>query len=149
MSIPIEDLVTWIETIDGILLNISPMILIFKIMKDEENFKIISESMLILNLLCSEVWFFYWFRQNQFVPLIATSFDTFFGSLSAIIYLYFFLEKHKIKWLIGILIVIDFVIQIYYICMFIIKSFYYNWKNYHIIKIFKLYFSWIKYYESN
>ena len=79
--------------------------------------------MLILNLLCSEVKFFYWFRQNQFVPVIATSFGIFFVSLSAIIYLYFFLEKHKIKWLIGIFIVIDFVAQIYYICMYIFKSY--------------------------
>ncbi len=123
MSIPIEDVVAWIGTIAGILLNISPMILIFKIMKGQENYKIMPEAMLILNFLCGELWFCYWFRQKQFVPTISASFGIFFGSLTAIIYLYYFLDRHKIKWLIGIFIVIDFVAQIYYICMYIFKSY--------------------------
>ena len=123
MSIPIEEIVAWIGTIAGILLNISPMVLIYKIIKGQENYKIMPESMLILNLLCGELWFCYWFRQNIFVPTFAASFGVVFGTISAIIYLYYFLDKHKLKWLIGIFIVIVFVVQIYYICMFIFKSY--------------------------
>ena len=122
MSMPIEDIVAWIGTIAGILLNISPMVLIYKIIKGQENYKIMPEAMLILNLLCGELWFCYWFRQNIFVPTVSSSFGLCFGSISAIIYLYYFLDKHKLKWFIGVFIVIDFVCQIYYICMYIFKS---------------------------
>ena len=97
MSVPIEDVVAWIGTIAGILLNISPMILIFKIIKGQENYKIMPEAMLVLNLLCGELWFCYWLRQQQIIPTISSSFGLFFRILSAIIYLYYFLDKHKLN----------------------------------------------------
>ena len=70
MSLPIEDIVAWMGTIAGILLGISPMVLIYKIMKGQENYKIIPESMLILNLLCSELWFCYWLSSTSIYPNI-------------------------------------------------------------------------------
>ena len=48
----IADIVAWIGTVAGFLLNVAPMVLYYKIIKGQEKYTIMPESMLILNLLC-------------------------------------------------------------------------------------------------
>ena len=118
----IADIVAWVGTIAGILLNIAPMVLYYKIIKGIEKYTIMPESMLILNLVCGELWFCYWLKKGEFIPTFSASFGLILGTISCIIYLYFFLEKKKLKWLVGIFITLDLVGQLYYICLYIFET---------------------------
>jgi uncharacterized protein with PQ loop repeat len=118
----IADIVAWIGTIAGFLLNVAPMVLYYKIIKGQEKYTIMPESMLILNLLCGELWFCYWYKKGEFIPCLSSSFGLVLGTISCMIYLYFFLEKKKLKWLVGVFITLDLVGQLYYICVHIFKT---------------------------
>ena len=116
----VKDVIAWIGTAIGIGLNITPAVLFYKIFRKIEKYNIVPESMLIFNILCSQLWACYWLRQNAFVPTVSSGIGTGLSILFAWIYLYVFFEGKPLYFLFSFLLVADLVGQFYYALMYII-----------------------------
>ena len=118
----LEDIISIIATLIGILLNITPIIIFSKIMRRKENDKIISQSILFYNIICSELWMIYWYRINKKIPMISASIDFYLSLFFIIIYFYFLQEKKFLIWIFSCFIILDLSFQVYYISIYIIKN---------------------------
>ena len=85
-------------TFFAFLLNVTPAILLYQVMKGKENYEIIPELMLIVNIISRETWLCYWIKEDVFVPLLNALIGTFISSSFLFIYLYYFTLKNKQKW---------------------------------------------------
>ena len=113
-NIQFDVLISTIGTIISFILNISPITLFIKIIKESEKYEIVPESMLILNIICGELWFCYWLVLNKFVPMISGGLGMIISIIFGIIYLYYFSNKKKFNWLLNSLFLIYLVYIIYY-----------------------------------
>lgn len=120
--IELEDLISIIATIIGLVLNITPLILFTKIIKKQEKYQIIPQSILFFNIVCSELWTIYWYRINKNIPMISASMDFGFSIFFIIIYFYFLFEKNILYFLFSCFITFDLSFQVYYILIYMIKD---------------------------
>ena len=113
-NIQIDVLISSIATIISFILNISPITLFIKIIKNTEKYEIVPETMLILNIICGELWFCYWLILNKLVPMISGGLGMLISIFFGIIYLYYFSNKKIFNWLLNSLFLIYLVYIFYY-----------------------------------
>lgn len=118
----ISDIFGWIGTVIGIGMNISPIVLFWKVLRKVEKKDIIPESMLIFNLVCNMLWLTYWLRKGVFVPCFSSSVGEILSIIYSIVYLYVTFENSIVKFLIAAFINIDICAQVYYILMYIVPD---------------------------
>ena len=116
------DIIGWIGTAIGIGLNISPIILFWKVLRKVEKKDIIPESMLIFNILCSLLWATYWLRKVVFVACFSSSVGTILSIIFSIVYLYVTFEDSITKFLVAAFIDLDICAQLYYILVYIVPD---------------------------
>ena len=122
MDIP--TIVSWIGTVIGIILNISPIVMFYSIIKGKNKIEIVPESMLIFNILCSSLWACYWYLQvDKFVPFFSSAFGLALSEIFSLIYLFFLAEKDWKKYFLYAFLEINLVLEFNYALLFIIKDY--------------------------
>ena len=117
-------IVSWIGTVIGIILNISPIVMFYSIIKGKNKIEIVPESMLIFNILCSSLWACYWYLQvDKFVPFFSSAFGLALSEIFSLIYLFFLAEKNWKKYFLYAFLEINLVIEFNYALLFIIKDY--------------------------
>ena len=101
-------------TFFAFLLNVTPAILLYQVMKGKENYEIIPELMLVVNIISRETWLCYWIKEGVFVPLLNALIGTLVSSSFLFIYLYYFTLKNKHKWVLYTSFEFIFEILLYY-----------------------------------
>ena len=86
----------------GIGLGLTPIIPFINIIKGKESVKTFPESLIFINIFCPHLWMTYWIRQNVFIPFFSAIFGLVLGLVFATIYIYFYLGKSTIKWLLAV-----------------------------------------------
>ena len=114
-------IVSWIGTVIGIILNISPIVMFYSIIKGKNKIEIVPESMLIFNILCSSLWACYWYLQvDKFVPFFSSAFGLALSEIFSLIYLFFLAEKDWKKYFLYAFLEINLVLEFNYALLFII-----------------------------
>ena len=117
-------IVSWIGTVIGIILNISPIVMFYSIIKGKNKIEIVPESMLIFNILCSSRWACYWYLQvDKFVPFFSSAFGLALSEIFSLIYLFFLAEKDWKKYFLYAFLEINLVLEFNYALLFIIKDY--------------------------
>ena len=117
-------IVSWIGTIIGIILNISPSVLFYNIHLGKEKYTIIPESMLIFNILCPSLWACYWYLQeDKFVPFFSAVAGLGISEIFSLLYLYYLSGKCLKKYLLFALLEINLVIEFNYVLIRIIGDY--------------------------
>ena len=117
-------IVSWIGTVIGIILNISPIVMFYSIIKGKNKIEIVPESMLIFNILCSSLWACYWYLQvDKFVPFFSSAFGLALSEIFSLIYLFFLAEKNWKKYFLYAFLEINLVIEFNYALLFIIEDY--------------------------
>ena len=117
-------IVSWIGTVIGIILNISPIVMFYSIIKGKNKIEIVPESMLIFNILCSSLWACYWYLQvDKFVPFFSSAFGLALSEIFSLIYLFFLAEKDWKKYFLYAFLEINLVLEFNYALLFIIKDY--------------------------
>ena len=117
-------IVSWIGTVIGIILNISPIVMFYSIIKGKNKIEIVPESMLIFNILCSSLWTCYWYLQvDKFVPFFSSAFGLALSEIFSLIYLFFLAEKDWKKYFLYAFLEINLVLEFNYALLFIIKDY--------------------------
>lgn len=116
----VKDIIAWIGTAIGIGLNITPAVLFYKIFRKIENYKIVPESMMVFNILCSMLWTCYWLRQDNFVPTVSSGIGTGLSIIFAILYLLVVFEGRYMVNLFSVLLVFDLCAQLYYVLVYLL-----------------------------
>ena len=117
-------IVSWIGTVIGIILNISPIVMFYSIIKGRNKIEIVPESMLIFNILCSSLWACYWYLQvDKFVPFFSSAFGLALSEIFSLIYLFFLAEKDWKKYFLYAFLEINLVLEFNYALLFIIKDY--------------------------
>ncbi len=108
-------IVSWIGTVIGIILNISPIVMFYSIVRGTKKIEIVPESMLIFNILCSSLWACYWYLQvDKFVPFFSSAFGLALSEIFALIYLFYLSEKDWKKYLLYAFLEINLVLEFNY-----------------------------------
>ena len=117
-------IVSWIGTVIGIILNISPIVMFYSIIKGKNTINIVPESMLIFNILCSSLWACYWYLQvDKFVPFFSSAFGLALSEIFSLIYLFFLAEKNWKKYFLYAFLEINLVIEFNYVLIKIIGDY--------------------------
>lgn len=117
-------IVSWIGTIIGIILNLSPCVLFYNIHLGKEKYTIIPESMLIFNILCPSLWACYWYLQeDKFVPFFSAVAGLGISEIFSLLYLYYLSGKCLKKYLLFALLEINLVIEFNYVLIRIIGDY--------------------------
>ena len=108
-------IISWIGTVIGIILNISPIVMFYSIIQGKNKIEIVPESMLIFNILCSSLWACYWYPQvDKFVPFFSSAFGLALSEIFALIYLFFLANKSWKKYLLFAFLEINLVLEFNY-----------------------------------
>ena len=108
-------IISWIGTVIGIILNISPIVMFYSIIKGKNTINIVPESMLIFNILCSSLWACYWYLQvDKFVPFFSSAFGLALSQIFALIYLFYLADKSWKKYLLYAFLEINLVLEFNY-----------------------------------
>ncbi len=108
-------IISWIGTVIGIILNISPIVMFYSIIQGKYKIEIVPESMLIFNILCSSLWACYWYLQvDKFVPFFSSAFGLALSEIFALIYLFFLADKSWKKYLLFAFLEINLVLEFNY-----------------------------------
>ena len=108
-------IISWIGTVIGIILNISPIVMFYNIIKGKNTINIVPESMLIFNILCSSLWACYWYLQvDKFVPCFSSAFGLALSQIFALIYLFYLADKSWKKYLLYAFLEINLVLEFNY-----------------------------------
>ena len=108
-------IISWIGTVIGIILNISPIVMFDSIIQGKKKIEIVPESMLIFNILCSSLWACYWYLQvDKFVPFFSSAFGLALSEIFALIYLFFLADKSWKKYLLFAFLEINLVLEFNY-----------------------------------
>ena len=108
-------IISWIGTVIGIILNISPIVMFYNIIKGKNTINIVPESMLIFNILCSSLWACYWYLQvDKFVPFFSSAFGLALSQIFALIYLFYLADKSWKKYLLYAFLEINLVLEFNY-----------------------------------
>ena len=108
-------IISWIGTVIGIILNISPIVMFYSIIQGKNKIEIVPESMLIFNILCSSLWACYWYLQvDKFVPFFSSAFGLALSEIFALIYLFFLADKSWKKYLLFSFLEINLVLEFNY-----------------------------------
>ena len=117
-------LVSWIGTIIGIILNISPAVLFWNIYQGKEKYTIVPESMLIFNILCPSLWACYWWLQvDKFVPFFSAVAGLGLSEIFSLVYLYYLSGKCLKKYLIFAFLEINLVLEFNFILLRVIGDY--------------------------
>ena len=115
-------IVSWTATLLGFGLKLSPIVMFYKIAVGKESIEIVPEMLIICNLLCPELWFSYWNKQDQMAPWVSSLSSLILGYIFSIIYLFYFSEKKIFKFLLYILLETCFVFGLYYFLSYIVED---------------------------
>ena len=108
-------IVSWIGTVIGIILNISPIVMFYSIVTGKNKLEIVPESMIIFNILCSSIWACYWYLQvDKFVPFFSSAFGLAISEIYSLIYLFYFSNKDWKKYLLFAFLEINLVVEFNY-----------------------------------
>ena len=117
-------IVSWIGTVIGIILNLSPAVLFWNIHLGKEKYTNIPESMLIFNILCSSLWACYWWLQeDKFVPFFSATAGLGLSEIFSLLYLYYFSDKCLKKYFLYAILEINLVIEFNYVLIKIIGDY--------------------------
>ena len=117
-------IVSWIGTVIGIILNISPIVMFYSIAKGDKKIEIVPESMLIFNILCSSLWACYWYLQvDKFVPFFSSAFGLALSEIFALIFLFYLAEKSWKKYILFAFLEINLVLEFNYGLLYIIGDY--------------------------
>jgi solute carrier family 50 protein (sugar transporter) len=117
-------IISWVGTVIGIILNLSPAVLFYNIHLGKEKYTNIPESMLIFNILCSSLWACYWYLQeDKFVPFFSAMAGLGLSEIFSLLYLYYFSGKCLKKYLLFALLEINLVIEFNYVLIRIIGDY--------------------------
>jgi len=117
-------LVSWIGTIIGFILNISPILMFWNIIEGKESISIVPESMLVFNILCPSLWACYWWLQvDKFVPFFSAIVGVGLSEIFALIFLFYLAEKNVKKYLIYAFLEINLVLEFNYILLRVIGNY--------------------------
>ena len=120
----LSTIVSWIGTIVGFILNLTPITMFYNIYLEKESIEIVPESMLIFNILCPSLWACYWWLQvGRIVPFISAIFGVMLSEIFALFYLFYYAEKNIKKYLIYAFIEINLVLEFNYIFLCIISDY--------------------------
>ncbi len=114
-----------VGTAMGIGLGITPIVPFYEIIRGKENVRIFPESMIFFNILCPHLWACYWIRQNIFIPFFSAIFGLTLALIFSTIYLYFYLDKSTIKWLLALVGKFGVVTAFHYFLLNILPSHHY------------------------
>ena len=117
-------IISWIGTVIGIILNISPIVMFYSIIKGQKKIEIVPEFMLIFNILCSSLWACYWYLQvDKFVPFFSSAFGLALSEIFALIYLFFLADKDWKKYLLYTFLEINLVVEFNYGLLFVLGDY--------------------------
>lgn len=120
----LSTIVSWIGTIIGFILNLTPITMFYNIYLEKESIEIVPESMLIFNILCPSLWACYWWLQvGRIVPFISAISGVMLSEIFALFYLFYYAEKNIKKYLIYAFIEINLVLEFNYIFLWIISDY--------------------------
>ena len=109
----------------GIGLGLTPIIPFISIIKGKEDVKIFPESLIFINIFCPHLWMTYWIRQNVFIPFFSAIVGLVLGLVFATIYIYFYLGKNTIKWLLAVTAQYSIFIAFHYFLLYIVPKYQY------------------------
>lgn len=117
-------IVSWVGTIIGFILNITPLIMFWNIFLGKESIAIVPETMLIFNILCPSLWACYWWLQvDKFVPFFSAIVGVGLSEIFALIYLFYLAEKNIKKYLVYAFLEINLVLEFNYFLLRIIGNY--------------------------
>ena len=117
-------IISWIGTVIGIILNISPIVMFYSIIKGKNTINIVPESMLIFNILCSSLWADYWYLQvDKFVPFFSAAFGLVLSEIFALIFLFFLADKDWKKYILYAFLEINLVLEFNYGLLFVLGDY--------------------------
>ena len=117
-------IVSWIGTFIGIILNISPIVMFYSIIRGQKKIEIVPESMLIFNILCSSLWACYWYLQvDKFVPFFSSAFGLALSEIFALIYLFYLADKDWKKYILYAFLEINLVLEFNYGLLFVLGDY--------------------------
>ena len=117
-------IVSWIGTVIGIILNISPIVMFYSIIRGQKKIEIVPESMLIFNILCSSLWACYWYLQvDKFVPFFSSAFGLALSEIFALIYLFYLADKDWKKYILYAFLEINLVLEFNYGLLFVLGDY--------------------------
>lgn len=120
----ISVIVSWIGTVIGIILNISPIIMFWNIFLGKESIRVVPEAMLIFNILCSSLWACYWkLQEDKFVPFFSAFIGLDLSEVFALVFLFYYAEKNWKKYLVYAFLEINLVIEFNYVLLKIIADY--------------------------
>lgn len=114
-----------VGTAMGIGLGITPIVPFYEIIRGKENVRIFPESMIFFNILCPHLWACYWIRQNIFIPFFSAIFGLILALLFSTIYLYFYLGKNMVKWLLSLVCKFAVIVAFHFFLLDILPSHHY------------------------
>ena len=116
--------ISWIGTVIGIILNISPIVMFYSIIRGQKKIEIVPESMLIFNILCSSLWACYWYLQvDKFVPFFSSAFGLALSEIFALIYLFYLADKDWKKYILYAFLEINLVLEFNYGLLFVLGDY--------------------------
>ena len=117
-------IVSWIGTVIGIILNISPIVMFYSIIRGQKKIEIVPESMLIFNIICSSLWACYWYLQvDKFVPFFSSAFGLALSEIFALIYLFYLADKDWKKYILYAFLEINLVLEFNYGLLFVLGDY--------------------------
>ena len=117
-------IVSWIGTVIGIILNISPIVMFYSIIRGQKKIEIVPESRLIFNILCSSLWACYWYLQvDKFVPFFSSAFGLALSEIFALIYLFYLADKDWKKYILYAFLEINLVLEFNYGLLFVLGDY--------------------------
>lgn len=101
-------------TILGLIFNISPFLLLIKIIKKEAKYQVIPLSMLIFNTGCGLFWLCYWVRNGIMMPAISAFLNTLCTIAIVCPYIYYRFNENMKHCILGSFVYLDIVALCYY-----------------------------------
>lgn len=123
----IIDIFAWSGTAMVLALMLTPSVLFLKIFKNkkengEYDYAQIPELMLIFNAGCGILWFSYWFRVLNLIPMYSALTNSCVTAVFTLLYLYCYSQGNCIKWLLYSFIALDLMAQMAYVFIYLIKN---------------------------
>lgn len=116
-------IVSWIGTIIGLIINITPFFQFINIIRGKEKIYIINQTILVFNIICSELFTCYWLRQNVFVPCLAGALSFGLSEILIIIFLYYISKKRIGRFLLYLLIELVIIYFFYHFLLYVVPTY--------------------------
>ena len=126
--VDIDLVAKWVSlagTCMGIGLGLTPIIPFINIIKGKESVKTFPESLILINIFCPHLWMTYWIRQAVFIPFFSAIFGLVLGLVFATIYIYFYLGKNTMKWILALCALYSIFLSFHYFLLYICPKYEY------------------------